>query len=145
MAGIIRRSLYRKMPVTTKTNPANWSQNSFLNEGICHLSSLKDNNIEAIQMTSVRRVSRTLKKAFNFYQIYSCPWTFLVVAPIYFVMETPEKLKNAMETIINERYPYSLAGLLFICVKASTKYKCWIKNILSFPALQLVVFKEKLR
>ena len=73
-------------------------------------------------MTSVRRVSRTLKKVFNFYKILYCPWTFLVVAPIYFVMETPEKLKKAMETTINERYPYKAAGLLFICVKASNKY-----------------------
>ena len=60
MAGIIKTSLYRKIPVMRKMKPANWSQNWFLKEGMLHLSSLKCNNIEAIQMTRVRRVSRTL-------------------------------------------------------------------------------------
>ena len=37
---------------------------------------------------------------------------------MYLVMETPEKLKKAIERHVKERIPYSL-GSLFICVKAS--------------------------
>ena len=44
--------------------------------------------------------------------------TFLVVADMYLVMETPEKLKKAMEIRVSERNPYSW-GSLYIWVNAS--------------------------
>ena len=52
-----------------------------------HLGSARENNIEQIQMTMVLRVSST----------------FLVVALMYLVMETPEKLKNAIERRVRLR------------------------------------------
>ena len=44
--------------------------------------------------------------------------TFLVVADMYLVIETPEKLKKAMEIRVSERNPYSW-GSLYIWVNAS--------------------------
>ena len=47
--------------------------------------------------------------------------TFLVVALMYLVMDTPEKLKNAIDNIVKDKYPI-IWGSFFIWVKASTKF-----------------------
>ena len=44
--------------------------------------------------------------------------TFRVVADMYLVIETPEKLKKAMDTRVRERNPYS-CGSLYIWMNAS--------------------------